>query len=142
MANSTTALMFVIFLNVLMFVSQISMDKIAEGEGTHFYNCSGRLIDSFGDCTQYTINTNPDEALPSSAGTVAPTTGNIFTDVFNNILSYLKNIPGVNFLYNIIKAPYSLMQSIGLPAEISFILGSLWYIISLFIVISFLWGRE
>jgi len=142
MANSTLALIFVVLVNILIWFSQLAMIDLAGDDATNFYNCEGTMIDDFGDCEDYTFNSEVEDNLPGSEGTVNPSEGNIFTDIFNNILSWFKTAPGIRYLYAMVTAPYSLLVAIGLPTEICFGLGMLWYIISLFVVVSFLWGRE
>ena len=142
MGNTTTAFIFVMVVNVLMWFSQLSMINISAADATQYYNCSSNILANFGDCETYAIDQNVEDHLPSSGGSVAPSTGNIFTDIFNNILSWIKGIPGVNYVYAMVTAPATLLGAIGLPGEIAFGLGVLWYGLSLFFLVAFLWGRE
>jgi len=142
MGNTTIAFVFVMVLNVLMWFSQLSMINMAAADATNFYNCNGTILESFGECETYSINNEVENNLPGSGGSVSPSSGNIFTDIFNNILSWVKGIPGINYIYAMITAPSTILKAIGLPTEIAFGLGVLWYGITLFSLLAFLWGRE
>jgi len=142
MGNSVVALIFVLTLNVLMMLSQISVDNLATAEGTAFYNCSNSLLESWGTkCTDASLNTNIVNNLPSSEGSVSPTSGNIFTDIFSNILSFFKKTPGLRQIYGVASAPYNILKVTGMPNEYVVVLGTFWYGISMFIIISYFWGR-
>lgn len=143
MGNSVVALVFVLVLNVLMWLSQVSIVEL-NPTGTQFYNCEGSIMEGFGsDCTNESnmvLNTDVASQLPSAQN--VETTTNPFTDIFNNILGWIKGLPGINYLVNMVSAPYNLMKAIGLPNQLAFGLGFLWYGITLFCVVAFLWGRE
>ena len=143
MGNLTTALVFVMCLNVFMWLSQVAILDL-NPSGTNFYNCEGSILNQFGtDCdnpSQAVIHNDPAAMLPSSQN--IDTESNVFTDLFNNILSWFKGVTGIGYLIDIVKAPYNLLMSIGAPQELAFGLGALWYGVTFFIVISFLWGRD
>lgn len=143
MGNSTLALTFVVVLNVFLWLSQVAILDL-NPSGQTFYNCEGTIIgSSTTNCNNgSTINLNSDVAgqLPESQNVDVST--NPFTDIFNNILGWIKGVTGINYLVSIVSAPTSLMKSIGLPNQLAIGLGVMWYVISLFIVVSFLWGRE
>jgi len=142
MSNATLALIFVMVVNVLMWFSQLAMIDVAAGDSTIYYHCEGTILETFGECQNYTISSSPENNLPGAGGTIGLSTGNIFTDIFNNILSWIKSVPGVNYLVAMVSAPYNILKAIGLPSEVAFGLGVLWYGITTFIVVAFLWGRE
>jgi len=139
MSNTTVAFIFVMTLNVLLFLSQVAMINIAESP-TNIYNCEGSLIGTFGNCQNYTVTADPESYLPTAEGTTTETT--LFSDILNNIRNWLKNTTGINYLYAMVTAPYNLFKAMLLPNELVFILGTMWYGISLFCIVSFIWGRE
>jgi len=138
MGNTTVALVFVMFLNILMWFSQVAALEINPA-GPVFLNSNGTILESFSDGS--VLESDPANALPS-AQNVEVSTGNPFTDIFNNILGWITGLPGINYLTAIVTAPANILKSIGLPNQICVGLGVLWYGISLFLVVAFLWGRE
>lgn len=144
MGNLTTAFVFVMTLNVLMWLGQVAAIEI-NPEGTEFYHCNGSLIDELGSggCGNSTVlNTDVIEHLPSAGSTVAPSSGSVFTDPITSILDFFKKIPGVNFLIQVAAAPYNMLKVLPLPSEFVYAIGTLWYGISIFLIIAFIWGRD
>ena len=141
MGNTTIAFTFVMLLNVFMWFSQVAMLDMNDG-GTVYYNCEGTILENYGECSNHTITNSPGDDLPSSSSSVSPTQTNWFVDIFNTMLSWIKSVPGINYLYAIISAPYNLLKSIGLPGAVCFGLGALWYGITTVIIIGFITGRD
>jgi len=138
MGNLTIALVFVLIMNVLMFLTQASILEL-EPTGTQFYNTEGTLLDAM--ASNNTLDTNPINELPSSQN-IEVSNGNVFTDVFNNILSWMKSAPGISYIYSIASSPYNLLKATGLPDTIVGVLGTFWYALTIFLIVAFLWGRE
>jgi hypothetical protein len=84
---------------------------------------------------------NPGDRLPDTSISVSPTTGNIFTDTFNTLKNWFMENTGLGYVVNILAGPSSFFKAVGLPAEISFILGAMWYAIGLYFLIAFIAGR-
>ncbi len=145
MGNLTTALTFVMVLNILMWLSQVAMLDL-NPEGTVFYHKEGTLLGEFdknkGQGTPELDDSGLASDLPSAEENISPTTGNIFTDAFSSIKEWFSRTTGINYLYGIIKAPYNVLKAMMLPAEIVYAFGTLWYALTLFLVIAFFWGRE
>ena len=143
MGNTTVALTFVMILNVLMWLSQVALIDL-NPVGPEFFHCEGSIMEgqssACSNASDIVLNTDAASQLPSSQNVDVAT--NPFTDIFNNILGWLKSLPGISYLVAIVSAPYNIMKSIGLPNELAFGLGFLWYGITLFCVVAFLWGRE
>lgn len=145
MGNLTVALMFVLILNVFMFLGQASILELNPGAGTFFTN-EGQLLDEFdknsgtGEPVLDTDGTYSN--LPSGEGDVSPTTGNFFTDVFKSTKSWLGKKTGLAYLFGIVSAPYNLLKAIGLPNSFTFAIGSLWYGITFFLIVAFIIGRD
>lgn len=144
MGNATIAMVFVVVLNMLMWLSQVAVINL-NPSGEVFYHCDDSLIESVGgNCTTYNssvLNSDATDLLPSGQS-VQVATSNPFTDIFNNILGWFKNTWGIKYLYQIVSAPSAILSGIGLPSEVAFALGALWYSISIFVVLAFLWGRD
>lgn len=145
MGNLTTALSFVMILNVLMWFGQLSMIEL-NPDSTVYYHCEGTLLENFdkNNCvgTPELDESDLGSVLPSAEENISPETGNIFTDMFSSIKDWFSDITGLKYLYSILKAPYNILKAMHLPAEIAFGLGSIWYAVTLFLVIAFFWGRD
>lgn len=143
MGNLLNALVFVMTLNVLMWLSQVAALDI-NPQGAVFYNCNGSLMEGFGSkCSDGVVNTDVKAMLPSAqAGNVGVTVGQYFTDIFNSISGWLKSIPGLNYIYEIAAAPYNILKAFNLPNEFVFAIGTFWYGISVFLIVAFMWWRE
>lgn len=145
MGNLTIATIFVVVLNVLMFLTQTAMTDI-NPDGTVCYNVEGSIIGETmagqGDGT--VSQTNALNDLPSSAGTVVTTesSGGLFTDIFNNILGWFKTAPGIKYVYGVVSAPYNILKCMNLPSAFVVAIGTLWYMVTLLVLVAFLWGRE
>ena len=144
MGNLTIATIFVVTLNVMMFLCQTAMINM-NPEGGVCYNAEGSLIGATMK-TQANMSVSENNALdelPSSAGTVVTSEStNPFTDIFNNILGWMKSAPGIRYVYGVVSAPYNIMKCMNLPSAFVVAIGTLWYMVTLLVLVSFLWGRE
>lgn len=143
MTNLTIATIFVVALNVLMFLCQTAMINM-NPDGSICYHVEGSII---GETMQSQGNMSVTESdalsdLPGSQGTVTIGDAIGFTDIFNNILGWLKTAPGVRYVYGIVAAPYNIFKCMGLPPQFLVAVGTFWYMVSLLILVAFLWGRE
>ena len=142
MGNMTTALTFVLLLNVFMFLTQASILNL-NPDGTTYFHCNGTFIDEFseeGNCLTLDAE-DVSGQLPDAKASVSPTTGNIFTDIFSGIKAWFADTVGLKYLREIVKAPYNFMIAAKIPTEFALGLGVLWYGITLFLLIAFLTGR-
>ena len=143
MGNLTIATIFVVFVNVMMFLVQTAVINI-NPNGTMCYSTTGSVIDetmtSQGNLSVSSTSALTD--LPGSQGTVTIGDAVGFTDVFNNILSWMKSAPGIKYVYGVVSAPYNILKCMNLPSEFVVAIGTLWYLTSLLILVAFLWGRD
>ena len=146
MSNLTTALMIVMGINAMLFLGQMAVLDI-NPSGTTFYHCEDGSLAQFeaDGCTgsNYVLNsTDPASQLPSGVSSVSPETGNIFTDTFTTIKSWFLDTSGLSYLVSILSAPMTFLSALGLPQAFNFALGSLWYGVTLFLILAFLLGRD
>jgi hypothetical protein len=141
--NLTIATTFVVFLNILMWFCQVAMLNI-NPSGPTMYSEQGTIIGETisGAGNGSVVNNDIIADLPTSAGTVQTGDTGFFTDIFNNILGWMKSTPGIRHIYGIVSAPYNVLNALGLPREACVGLGALWYLVSLTIVLAFIWGRQ
>ena len=143
MGNLTIATIFVVFVNVMMFLVQTAVINI-NPDGTMCYSTTGSVIDET-MASQGNLSVSSTSALtdlPGSQGTVTIGDAVGFTDVFNNILSWMKSAPGIKYVYGVVSAPYNILKCMNLPSEFVVAIGTLWYLTSLLILVAFLWGRD
>lgn len=142
--NLTNALMIVLFINLFLFLGQYAVLQINPNAPVN-YDIKGSLLCNFesSNCQDlnYTLKADVEGDLPSGTTGISPTTGNLFTDIFTSVKSWFADATGLNYVYSILKAPYNLLNAIGLPEMLVFGIGSLWYGITLFLLIAFMWGR-
>lgn len=145
MSNMTVATIFVVALNVLMFLTQTAMIDL-NPDGSVCYNVEGSIIDETmaGQGNGSVSDTSALGDLPGSAGTVVTGDGSttVFTDIFNNILGWFKSAPGLRYVYGVVSAPYNILKCMNLPSAFVVAIGTLWYMVTLLVLVAFLWGRE
>lgn len=145
MGNLTIATIFIVLLNVLMWFSAIAMLDINPA-GTMCYNLEGTVISETvagADINASVLNNSALNQLPDAQGTVsAGTETNIFTDIFNSVLSWFKTAPGIKYVYGVVGAPYNILKCTGLPNAFIIGIGTLWYLVTLLVLVGFLWGRD
>lgn len=146
MSNLTNALIIVLCINLMLFFGQIAVTAI-NPEGPQFFNCEGSLIGSVeqGGCTGSTYildDTDPANRLPSGETSVSPETGNIFTDAFTAAKTWMLDSLGLSYVVNILSAPMNILEAIGLPQAFAFGVGAMWYLMTLFLLVAFLIGRD
>jgi len=145
MGNLTTALSFVLILNVLMFLVQAAILDL-NPDATNFFTNEGTLLSNFdanNNNGTYVLDTEGvADHLPTAEGSVSPTTGNLFTDMFSSMKTWFAETTGLSYLMGIVSAPYNLLKSMNLPNAFVFAIGSLWYALTLFLLIAFFWGRD
>lgn len=145
MGNLTTALTFVLTMNVLLFLAQAAVIELNPSNTEGFYNSEGSMIDGFNDGNTSDPRLNKDRiisSLPEAEGSVSPETGNFFTDTFSSIKRWFTGLPGLNYIYGIVMAPYNMLKAMHLPGAFVFAIGSFWYGLTVFLIIAFFWGKE
>ena len=144
MSNTTFALVFVLCVNVILFLAQAAIDDI--NPGGDFYNCEGSLLSKFdaGNCSGSThtlADGSPISLLPS-AEPIEAGDGGLFTDIFGSIKTFFTDTLGLGYLSDMISAPKRFLSVMGLPDAFAFAIAALWYGITLFLIVSFFWGRD
>lgn len=140
MGNLTTATIFVVIVNVLMWMVQLSVIDV-NPDGSVCYNVNGTII---GENMQGgEVKTDIASKLPSSeSGVTAGSSTGFVTDLFNSILGWMKGLPGVNYAVNIVKAPTNILKCMSVPHDFAVAIGVMWYSITIFLVISWIFWRD
>lgn len=144
MSNFTIATIFMVMANVLMWFVGLAVLAI-NPTGSLCYSLDGTII---GSTITHDLGTNLSIVdndviadLPAAEGTISTGSTSIFTDIFNNILSWAKSTPGIKYVYGVVAAPYNILKCTGLPNEFIAGIGTLWYLVSLIVMLAFFWGR-
>lgn len=142
----TKALIFVLALDVILFLGQISVNYVAiemNKAPPFIFNTQNSLLNEAG--SNYTVNTSGIEGRLFQSETVPSpdTSGGFFTDTVRDVKNwFVQNIPGLNYLIGIVGAPASYLAVIGAPTEVSFSIGALWLILTVFLIVAFIVGRN
>lgn len=142
------AVSIILAINAVLFLGQASITNLAMDIGAPagaFYNSSGSLLckADAANCTgdYYVLNnTDPNSLFPDNPR-VEGGDGNFFTDMFASIKSFFSEKLGLGYVVDILNAPYSFLKMMGLPNEVSFVVSAMWYLLTLFVILAFLWGR-
>lgn len=145
MGNSTYLLVFVLFVNTLLFMSQLSMVDIAlqDPDISNYNSCystSSGIIYFLASQQNSTINSNSDvsnQLLPEQEG-ISSGAINFFTDVTGSVLTWVKTVGAYIMLITV--APVSILNCVNITGWFVGLITALWYGFSLFILISWIKG--
>ena len=146
-ANLTYALIIVLCLDLILFLGQAAITDV-NPEGTQFFQCEGSTFATGYNCSSNGSLTtqNPKDALPGGAVSIEPTTGNIFTDMFVSIKTYLVEKTKLGYILGILTGPAGLLDDMlpdgGVFDIFVYSIGALWLVMTAFFVASFVWGRQ
>jgi hypothetical protein len=139
--NAKTMLLVVLVIDVILFISQTAVYDI-NPDGPEYFHVNGSLLANAKDGDALKVRTVDAETLPSGTASVDTESTNEFTDLFNSVKKWFTELPGVSHLLGIVNAVPNALDGSGLPQELSFSIGALWYILTVFLIISYMWGRE
>lgn len=146
MGELFTALAVVLSINALMVLAQISVIAMNPA-AAQFYNCQGDLLGLMdaNDCqaATYAMNdTNPTSFLPSQGGEIQIDSGAAYTDTSASANTWLSGGKGLNYLNTIVSTPKNMLVAIGVPGPFAFVVGTLWYLLTVFLIVGFVLGRN
>lgn len=144
MGAITTAFTFVWVLNILMFLSQATIIEIGPSNPVTVYNCSGTIVSQYaGEGCSSIIVPNSDELqdqLGIESSRASEKTGFVIIDVLLDIKGWFAD--KIEYLGNIVSAPYSILSQTGLPSPFVGAVSLLWYGLSILLLIAFIFGRN
>lgn len=137
MGNLTTAFVFVLSINLIMFLAQASVDHLSPESSFDLYNTQGGIIDEYVN-TKDIDTINPADGLPETGVGVDENTGSTFLDPIGTIKKWF--IKTLGLVYNVVKAPFNFLDAIFPEEADDYVqaIGWFWYIISLAVVIVFI----
>jgi len=135
-----------LFMNMLLFTAQLSVDNLAESIGedsVQFFNYEDSHISEFdtGNGT-YVLDDEVSTKLPDGSGEIEADSGNIFTDTFATVKNWLLDSTGAKYVIKAVNALPNFVAQI-MPSgfkELGFALGYLWHAITVFLLIVWLKG--
>lgn len=133
--NLGTALLVVLCIDAALLLGQAAILDMND-QGPKFFDCNNATASSYTDCASKKFNSAAG-LLPGDATTVDPSSGSVFTDIFQSIKGWLNNF---TLLFKLLSAPMNMLQIMGLPDVLSFVIGTIWYGINLFLIVAFLKG--
>lgn len=146
MANSTLTglLIIVLMVDALGFMGQQAMAETGLTNGSTIIGDAGILERVNGG--NYTVNnTDPSNYLPGTTPGIS-TTGNIISDTYNDLRNWFTKTStaignGWDILISLLAGPYPYIASMGLPQSFSFVIGALWFILTITLIVAFIAGR-
>lgn len=137
------SIVIMLLIDITLFLSQTAMANIAMEEGVvgpSYYDYQGGVLRQY-DAGNYTVPTNVSSLLPSGQGEVVPNTGSFFTDIFSTVKNWFLDLPGVRYVVGVVTAVPNMLQTFGLPPELSFAIGALWHVMTFVLLIGWLFNR-
>jgi hypothetical protein len=129
------ALVFVLFVDVMFFFGQMTIDKTMPG--TSFYDTDDAVIMKY-DSGNFTREEFTTDQLPNSQKGVS-TIGETLTDTFSTVKQWFLDVTGLRYLDAFINAVPRYIDGMGAPVEAAFALGTVWHAMS---VILLIWGLK
>ena len=146
MGNLTNALIFVMCINMVLFLGQASSLEMGQSDNS-FYDCSNSLMNNLSTgCknANLTLSDTVAQNTLTNTGTsvFGVDTGNPVIDLFTTIKNFLLDTIGLGYLFEILKAPYNFLKLMGLPEILRFAIGTMWYGITFFLIVAWLKGGD
>lgn len=141
MANGLSiggALLLMLCIDGVMFLGQVAIHNINPDSTLTFMQ--GSALDSY-NAGNYTLNQNdPGSLLPSGQPSISPGDSNLFVDTFTALWNWFASVPGLNIIFAILGGPTIFLSAIA-PIEFVFVVGAVWYGVTLFLLVAFVVGR-
>jgi hypothetical protein len=144
MANLTTALTIVLSVTMVFVMMGLIRTDILKVESAGLISCNGTMLAKLGDCSgSFILNTVNNSMLPgTNLNPVNPTGLTGEEGIFAAIGKWFADVTGISYLYNIISAPTSFLKGIGLSSVYADLIASIWYGVTLFLIVSWLKGQD
>jgi hypothetical protein len=129
----------IVMLNAMLYLAQYSMLNMNPEATTNFYDYDSSPMKK-ADVGGYTLNSSIE--LPTQVASVDVGTSDSFTDTFRTLRMWIKSIPVVGQIYDVLFAFSNILEFAGLDPVISFLLGWVWNIMATVLVINWFKGGE
>lgn len=136
--NLTISFLMVLSLNVIMFFIAHGLTDLGYASP---FNTEDLLLNKF-DGGNYTTPSDPQNLLPDTQAVgIDPEDNNVYTDIFTSARSWFLDITGIGYLLGLLDAPAVILIAIGLSASQAWAITALWYGLTLFFIVAFIFGR-
>lgn len=128
---------------MLAFLAYASIQEVGGQENSLYRQGTLLTIASDGTSGNYTLNPFAyRHYLPSGlgAGSVLGTIITAFTDIFSTILNWVGAFAA--YMVQFFMTPYNLISSMNMPQQVTYAVGSMWYLVMLISIIVFMFGRD
>jgi len=137
--KAITGILFILILNVLFTFVNLGIADI-RGDNNLQLGVDSSMFNEYNTGTggHYVVKAADTSELPTKQGVTDQITGGVFTDLWMTISNWFSNVVGAGkVLLNFINAVPNFLQSIGLPEQVYFMIGTLWHILTVFLVVMF-----
>lgn len=131
------ALLFILLLNVIMFMVQAGITST--GSDVNKFNYGTSMMRDY-DGGNYSLVEDVSTDIPEGTNTIDANTDNFFTDTWKTLRSWILAVPGANYIYNIVNAVPHFLTAIGFDREVVFAIGFLWHLLTVFLIVGWLKG--
>lgn len=152
MSNLTSALIICLSISAMFILAglvanQIVADDPIAGNAFPLAQVDRSLISCQG--TSYDSNcsasyTNIEGNLPNTNINSINPTGITGTDstIWSSIGSWLLDLPGIRFIYNVVAAPATFLKASGMGTTYANVIAGVWYAIVIFLIVSWWKGQD
>jgi hypothetical protein len=134
----TIPLIFVLFVNMMLFFANEGMASAGLDNTPSIYSCEKNIFGELSAGCNVTASSNFTSMLPELDSGNSPT-GSSFRDFWSPVFSGLAKF--TKYFFHFVTAFSDIMGRLNLPPMFTFGLNTLWYGIALFILLSWLLGR-
>jgi len=142
MTSTTTMITMVVIMlamNIAMAMTQGAMLEV-NPSGEVFFHTELSPYANYASDTNILVD---ETYLPASVDVEADTSGNVFSDTYKTMKSWVQiTLEPLNFIGDILKQPYGFLTDLDVPPAIALAVGAIWYIIALLVFVSWLMGRS
>lgn len=140
----TVMLLFMLAVNFMLFSFQTAVNYVGSEYGvtpdTIYDNAGSPLSKADTGAGNYIVKDFDGSSVPESATSgVSGDTGGGFGDMFNTFKSWITGAANVgSFIIDFVNAVPNFIRGMGLPVELAYGLGAIWWFMGVFMVVSWL----
>lgn len=143
--NVESALLIILCIDAFLVAGQFAVTAINPDSHLSFFSYhNSTLIEDFnaGNYTNPVLNQNDSfSKLPTAVNPLSTDLSNIISDPISTIINWFAGLPGIGLIFKILGAPITYLSVLGLPFEFVFLMGAIWYGITLFLLMKLIVGR-
>jgi len=148
MGKYFTALVIALSINVMLMMAQISIDNINPDNENTFFNWKDSTIGSL-DKGNFNLDSTAGREIPEATSTssgffktvLGEEAAEAFTDFFKTIGNWFKTNPIGRLTYGTLTAVPNYLKLV-FPPDIAFMLGSIWHLLTGFLLVQVMFGRD